>query len=101
MGVSVFGRCYTTASEGTDAYWSYIPGSFLQSGSFVSPVHTAGSWSIVTYDGAVPVSSVSAPAVSFSSCDPGQYAADGAALGAAVLICWALVWSVKVIRRAL
>lgn len=99
MGTLYQSRCWSD-SDAASAVYSSVSPVILSDGSLVKPAFVGSAWKLQTFTAGVLTSSVDAPAVSLSSCDPALSVADGLALGFLVVGVWVAAYAVTVLKRA-
>lgn len=104
MGALFGGRCFASASDARDAFYSGA-GPVIGPGSppvvSVTAFDEVRGWEVLSYGSGNLLSRVAAPEVSFVACEPSDSVADGVALGWLVLAVWAGAWAVRYLGRAL
>lgn len=96
----VSGVCVSSA-DASALFWSSVPPSLDQAGTVLVQPDGAGGYVWQRWESGALVASSPVPIASFVGCSRAADAADGAVLGFAVLLAWALVWGVVVLKKAL
>ncbi len=104
MGALVGNKCFDTAADAADAYFSQTPPVLLTGGYFWQFVKTASGWQLNYYKAAtngqtlITTTKVTIPA--FPACNPAQSFSDGALVGSSLGAAIILIAAVKFLLKA-
>lgn len=98
MGALHLGRCYDSSASAQDvAYSSVLP---VIDGPLLRVINNSGGkWYQVTYSGVRVVSSSLAPDLTFQSCNPASYFAEGSSYGFVIAVVWLVSYGFVVMKR--
>lgn len=96
----VNGVCVSSA-DASALYWSAVPPSLDASGTVVVQPDGVGGYAWQRWESGALVATAALPAPVFPVCSRAADVADGAALAFGVVVVWAAVFGVMVLRRAL
>lgn len=104
MGALVGTKCFDTAADAADAYFSQTPPVILTGGYFWQFVKTASGWQLNYYkasaNGQTLTTSTKVIMPAFPNCDPAQSFNDGALIGSSLGAAIVVIASIKFLLKA-